>query len=100
MGNFLSYVHKQFYGDIKASDEPFKYAIYDPLQTAKPEGKTKDIISYKNRSNPARLDSVVQKGCDTVWKCFKRAVWLWPDNPFLGERGHNKASPYLKYNLP
>ena len=24
------------------------------------------------------------QNCDTVWKCFLRAVWLWPQRAFLG----------------
>lgn len=62
------------------------YAIYDPMQKLKPADRTKDIISHKYRNRPCQLDTVSHKGCDTIWKCFKRTVWVQPDLPFLGYR--------------
>ena len=100
MGAYLSYFNKQFYGDTFQSSEPFLYALFDPLQSVKPEGRTKDIISYKNKNMPNTLDTSIHKGCDTVWKCFKRSVWMGPDRPFMGERGLKKVSPLAKYNVP
>jgi hypothetical protein len=34
----------------------FSYAIFDPTQFVKPDGKTKDIISSKLRSRPKNFD--------------------------------------------
>ena len=48
----------------------FSYAIYDPTQFVKPDGKTKDIISSKIRSRPKNYDSLIVRGCNTVWKHF------------------------------
>ena len=58
----------------------------------KPDDRTKDIISYANRDQPQKLDTVVHSGCDTIWKCFKRTVWRNPNRPFLGERKKAKYS--------
>jgi long-subunit acyl-CoA synthetase (AMP-forming) len=33
-----------------------------------------------------KLDRVKNQGCDTLWKCFKRSVWMYPNQPFLGVR--------------
>ena len=66
--------------------EEFSYAIYDPTQLIKPDGRTKDIISSKLRNRPKNLDTLVVKGCDSVWKHFKRSVWRFPDRPFFGWR--------------
>ena len=64
----------------------FIYAVFDPLQVKKPEGRTKDIISYSNISRPTHLDTVSHSGCDTLWKCFKRSVWTGPTRNYLGQR--------------
>ena len=44
------------------------------------------MISIKNKINPQKLDQSKYLGCDTIWKTFKRAVWLYPNEPFLGTR--------------
>ena len=62
------------------------YAIEDPTQIIKPADRTKDLISIQHRDNPLRIDTVKYQGCDTIWKCFKRSVWRYPDAPFLGVR--------------
>jgi hypothetical protein len=86
--------------DEEAKDgNDFLYAMFDPLQTEKPSDRTKDIISYFNREQPQRLDTVDHLGCDTVWKCFKRSVWRNPDGPFLGERQYISNGPLDKYNI-
>jgi hypothetical protein len=96
MGNFFAYLLDVFalFSKEKAKtlsrDTP--YAIFDPMQSIKPADRSKDIISYKYRNNPAQLDNVVHKGCDTLWKCFKRTVWRQPNDPFMGERRPKKVS--------
>lgn len=104
MGNFLYYFKDVF---RVLSKEPTQiqhknipYAIYDPMQSAKPTDRSKDIISYKYRNDPVSLDDVCHKGCDTIWKCFKRTVWRQPNDPFLGERKPlNQSIIQEKYNL-
>ena len=90
MGNFFEsliiacvefvYSHKQ----INQID--FTYSIADPTQLLKPKDRTKDMISIKNKINPQKLDQSKYLGCDTIWKTFKRAAWLYPNEPFLGTR--------------
>jgi len=92
MGNTLNYYSgieyfKDDHSNHLQEDGRFSYAIFDPTQTAKPQDRTKDIISSANKDKPSRLDTVDYKGCDTVWKCFKRSVWRHPNRPFMGERG-------------
>ena len=90
MGNYLSLLTSQLiyslYGKNNIYQDEFMYAIFDPTQLKKPEGRTKDIICVKHRSNPSRLDRVSVQGCDTIWKCFKRSVWRNPNGKFLGQR--------------
>ena len=62
-----------------------------------PKDRTKDIISYKNKSNSSKLDLEYVKGCNTLWKCFKRSVWLHPKRPFLGERGDDSNRNLSRY---
>ena len=89
MGNTLSYLTEtayqllfNTYGSYKM--EEFSYAIYDPTQLIKPDGRTKDIICSKLRNRPKNLDTLVVKGCDSIWKHFKRSVWRFPNRHFFG----------------
>lgn len=79
MGNFIAYIVEVFSCiAMKPAVGPSKnmpYAIFDPLQSSKPSDRSKDIICYKHRNDPHQLDTVIHKGCDTVWKNFKRTVW-------------------------
>jgi hypothetical protein len=90
MGTLLSIIYEIFHSVMGLPTPPPPvqkvYAIFDPLQKSKPENRSKDIISFKNKNNPSRLDTVNNKGCDTIWKCFKRTVWRLPNEAFLGER--------------
>ena len=93
MGNCLSYAlvrmfHFSDFGEeLNLSKECDQlYAVADPNQLLKPEGRTKDYISARHMNCPTKLDSDMYSGCDTIWKCFKRSVWLAPDKPFLGHR--------------
>ena len=102
MGNTISYytgLEMPRVGDQLLWQNDQLYAIFDPTQNSKPEGRTKDIISFANRDNPNRLDRVAHLGCDTVWKCFKRNVWRLPDRPFLGERRYESRGHLDKYNI-
>jgi len=67
------------------------------MQVTKPKDRTKDIIAYSNKNDPSNLDRTVHKGCDTLWKCFKRTVWRTPDNYFLGEREQISQTAFGKY---
>jgi hypothetical protein len=58
--------------------------------------RTKTIISIKHINNPKNLDVCKFSGCDTVWKNFKRAVWLYGKNQFLGFRD---ASTILSFSF-
>jgi hypothetical protein len=53
---------------------------------------TKNIVNIQNKNFPKRLTTVVHKGCNTIWRSFKRSVWRHPDNPFLGWRNKNVES--------
>lgn len=96
MGNFIAALFSFFFADANPLTESRRdkcvYAIFDPNQIQKPHGRSKDLISSKHRDNPNRLDRCVHPGCDTIWKCFKRSVWLHPDKPFLGVRTRSKRS--------
>ena len=92
MGSFFSqYMNIDWFNsntdtsDWKYQDK-FMYSCFDPTQHDKPPDRTKDIISIKHRSSPQKLDSTVHQGCDTIWKCFKKTVWCYPNKPFLGVR--------------
>ena len=89
MGNFLAILASWLFekqNETTIDPDKLTYAIYDPLQSEKPDGRTKDIISTKYKTSSNRLDREVYSGCDTLWKCFKRTVWVYPNNPFLGTR--------------
>lgn len=79
MGNFLAFLEEAFNVYLKSRiallSKNTPYALYDPMQSLKPPDSSKDIISHKHRNDSTQLDTVCFKGCDTVWKCFKRTVW-------------------------
>ena len=91
MGNIFTLVYSLIFhsGDTQktfGADQPFQYAIFDPTQVIKPAGRSKDLISIKNKKVPLRLDREKHAGCDTVWKCFKRSAWKCPNREYLGIR--------------
>jgi hypothetical protein len=67
---------------------------------SKPEGRTKDLISSKHKNSPHVLDRCDFTGCDTIWKCFKRSVWRFPNKNFLGEREKIYSGGLNKYKVP
>ena len=90
MGNFFSFYFTSWFSINKkyayVDQDKFVYAVFDPTQHDKPADRTKDLVSIQYKSSPQRLDRVVHQGCDTLWKCFKRTVWCFPNHPFLGVR--------------
>lgn len=81
------------YGQEVASFEEmqtYEYAVQDPTQLVQPDMKSLDYVSSKYRQEPAKLDVALHKSCDTLWKCFMKAVWTLPDRPFLGTRRFKK----------
>lgn len=68
------------------------YSVFDQEQIVQPVGMTKNIVNIQNKNFPKRLTTVVHKGCNTIWRSFKRSVWRHPDNPFLGWRNKNVES--------
>ena len=40
---------------------------------------------------------MIYQGCDTLWKHYKRSVWVYPDRPFLGERIKNLEGEFGEY---
>ena len=77
--------------------------MFDPTQILKPEGRTKDLISSKHKNQPHILDRSCYAGCDTIWKCFKRSVWRFPNKNFIGEREKlykNSGGALSKYKVP
>jgi len=90
MGNCFNLLLSIFWHDDLRTPiidpEELNYALFDPNQLHKPVGRTKDLIAYKNIHYPHQLDRTVELGCDTLWKCFKRTAWRYPNNPFLGVR--------------
>ena len=88
MGNTISYYagYEVLTADQLAWHQEFNYSIFDPTQTTKPTGRTKDIISYYNKDYPHQLQKTAHLSCDTVWKGFKRQAWRIPNHPFLGDR--------------
>ena len=93
MGSCLSYAANRLLSpyfddliELEKDNTHNLYMVHDKNQLIKPEGRTKDYVSAKNMNMPERLDADVHSGCDTIWKQFKRAVWCYPNNPFLGKR--------------
>ena len=87
MGQFCSFLYELVYSvpQIEEFEYDFTYSVFNPLQIVKPEDRSKDIVSYRNKNRPNDL-STFQNGCETLWKCFKRSVWRYLERPFLGAR--------------
>ena len=74
------------------------YSFNDPNDDFnEKENRTKTMISIKHINNPNKLDMCKYSGCDTVWKNFKRAVWCFGNNPFLGKRGETTTNKLFSF---
>lgn len=91
------------YGPQVASyeqNQEYEYSIPDPMQLVPPSGRSLDYICPRHRNDPSKFDRAFHKSCDTVWKCFLRAVWTQSDKPFIGHKeyvthGDVKNSDYI-----